>query len=139
LNAFCPIVQQYNRFCSSYDSSLSLKVQQLFNRGESKIMTIRAFVSGANRRQRLRPNSLSCIYCRPKLAIPDDPAFLRIHSGRQGSSIDFRRADIDRMMVLEEDTLLGKLKQRRTVLLPYKIRAHTVPHNHDHMRGSPFR
>src|SRR5947208_9976506 len=63
---------------------------------------------------------------------------LRMHPGRHGRSIDFRRADIGRVMIAEEDAILRQAVKHGTILRRNKIRAHAVPNDQHDMLSLSF-
>ena len=61
---------------------------------------------------------------------------VRINAGRERGAVDFSRARINRVMIAEEDPLLGKPPKRRRVFFAHEIRTHPIPDDQNRLPAS---
>ena len=110
-------------------------LQNFGDGGQVEVMIAGDLVAFADRLECLDFDALERIDVGSVLAIAEDAVAVRVRARGHGGGIDFRRTEIDRVMVLEEHAVARELIQCGGVRLRDEVRPHAVPDHHDDVLG----
>lgn len=133
-----PDSRRSNRMTTGLVPAMAVRLpalQDFGDGGQVEVMIAGDFIAFADDLECLDIDALERIDVGSVLAIAEDAVAVRVRTRGHGGGVDFRRTEIDRVMVLEEHAIARELIERGGVRLRDEVRPHAVPDHHDDVLG----
>ena len=129
------VVEQSDPLGAGNGGLATTVLQNLCDGGQLQVTPIGQPIACPHGFERFRADGFQHVDSRAVLLVRHDAALRGISAGGQRCAVDFRRAQVNRVMISKENALLSEFVKCGCVLFSDEIRPHSVPDDHDDVLG----